>query len=45
MDPGVIQEHKLMAERYKYSDKYRLIGKFKDSTGLTCVVVYKRGGN
>ena len=29
MDPGVIQEHKLMAERYKYSDKYRLIGKFK----------------
>ena len=31
MDPGVIQEHKLMAERYKYSDKYRLIGKFKDA--------------
>tara|TARA_A100001015_G_scaffold238672_1_gene271690 strand:+ start:430 stop:1338 length:909 start_codon:yes stop_codon:yes gene_type:complete len=29
MDPGVIQEHKLMAERYKYSDKYTLIGKFK----------------
>ena len=29
MDPGVIEEHKLMAERYKYLDKYTFIGKFK----------------
>ena len=29
MDPGVIEEHKLMAERYKYSDKYKFIGKCK----------------
>ena len=29
MDPGVIEEHKLMAGRYKYSDKYKFIGKCK----------------
>ena len=29
MDPGVIEEHKLMAERYEYLDKYTFIGKFK----------------
>jgi glycosyltransferase involved in cell wall biosynthesis len=29
MDAGVIEEHKLMAERYEYLDKYRLIGKIK----------------
>jgi len=29
IDPGVIEEHKLMAERYEYLDKYRLIGKLK----------------
>jgi glycosyltransferase involved in cell wall biosynthesis len=29
MDPGVIKEHKLMAERYGYSDKYKFIGKLK----------------
>ena len=29
MDPGVIEEHKLMAERYEYLDKYTFIGKIK----------------
>ena len=29
MDPGVIEEHKLMAESYKYSDKFKFIGKCK----------------
>jgi glycosyltransferase involved in cell wall biosynthesis len=29
IDPGVIQEHKLMARKYNYQDKYKLIGKFK----------------
>ena len=29
MDPGVIEEHKLIAERYKYLDKYKFIGKLK----------------
>ncbi len=29
MDLDVIAEHKLMAERYEYLDKYRFIGKFK----------------
>ena len=29
MDPGVIQEHKLLAKKYNYLDKYGFIGKFK----------------
>ena len=29
MDLGVIEEHKLMAERYEYLDKYKFIGKLK----------------
>lgn len=29
MDPGVIEEHKLIADRYRYSDKFKFIGNFK----------------
>ena len=29
MDQGVIEEHKLMAHRYNYSDKYKFIGRCK----------------